>query len=178
MDDKFYYPSQCPGIPSENPFPVLNTLLSLPFSLLHTVPRLAAMLPRTKYQNDVLRMGLTIIDLWFWDPPASLVASVTVPVNTNNINWPPPVMNQSRSIDTFEIWKDIWIPDSADFLCSSDVPTRSHSGFPIVNVSGGISLGNEELIRGAKDAPVQQENGLVSASNQPAFSDTSSLDYL
>lgn len=70
------------------------------------------MLPKTNYQNSVLRMGLNILDLWYWDPdpPANLVIGTTVP---DNVTWPPPVMDKSRDEDTFERWKDIQIPDSA-----------------------------------------------------------------
>lgn len=118
-EEKFYKISQCPGIPSDDPFPIIRTLLSLPFSLLHTTPRLASMLPRTEYQHNVLTMGLAIIRLWFWDPPGPAnIPPSGVPADTN---WPPPVMDPSRDGDTFERWKSIRVPFD---LASSDPPTR------------------------------------------------------
>ena len=39
-----YVPADCPGIdsPSRSPFPILKTLLFIPFSLLHNIPRLSS----------------------------------------------------------------------------------------------------------------------------------------
>ncbi|KAJ7127534.1 hypothetical protein C8R43DRAFT_1240296 [Mycena crocata] len=67
----FYPPIQCPGVgvPGvDTIFPVVPTLLSLAFALLHQCPRLAAFSPTTSYQRDVLALGLEIIALWHFDP--------------------------------------------------------------------------------------------------------------
>ncbi|KAI0300276.1 hypothetical protein BC826DRAFT_992413 [Russula brevipes] len=67
---RVYNASDCPGVypPSDNAFPIIRTLLSIPFSLLHTVPRLSAMLPQTQYQHELIAMGGEILFLWSWDP--------------------------------------------------------------------------------------------------------------
>ncbi|KAJ7276635.1 hypothetical protein C8J57DRAFT_1309898, partial [Mycena rebaudengoi] len=49
-------------------WPVIPTLLSIPFALLHQVPRLASMAPLTAYQSNLLRVAQDIIRLWSWDP--------------------------------------------------------------------------------------------------------------
>ncbi|KAJ7982874.1 hypothetical protein DFH06DRAFT_712207 [Mycena polygramma] len=65
----YYHPSQCPGVGvSDTPFPVIETLLSLPFALLHQYPRLNAITPASHYQQQVLDLALAIITLWDFDP--------------------------------------------------------------------------------------------------------------
>lgn len=69
-----YSPESCPGVGTctpEEQFPIIQTLLSIPFSVLHTVPRLAAFTRCSSYQRRVLEMGQHIMDLWSWDPPSS-----------------------------------------------------------------------------------------------------------
>jgi hypothetical protein len=69
----------CPGIGVPGvaaPFPVIHTLLSIPFALLHQVPRLASMSPLTVYQSNLLDMAQAIIRLWSWDPVAPQGAAV------------------------------------------------------------------------------------------------------
>jgi len=71
-----YNASDCPGIDdptSARPFPVISTLLSIPFSLLHTTPRLAALLPLSTYQTELLAMAVEIIRLWWWDPSPQML---------------------------------------------------------------------------------------------------------
>ncbi|KAI0275731.1 hypothetical protein BC826DRAFT_1114315 [Russula brevipes] len=69
-DEEIYYARDCPGVhpPSDNAFPIVQTLLSIPFSLLHTVPRLSAIVPRSQYQHELIAMGEDILFLWSWDP--------------------------------------------------------------------------------------------------------------
>ncbi|KAM6499398.1 hypothetical protein JOM56_004906 [Amanita muscaria] len=71
-----YEHQDCPGIDdptSRNPFPVIDTLLSIPFSLLHNLPRLAAIVPISVYQQQLITMGSEIAHLWWWDPPPDLI---------------------------------------------------------------------------------------------------------
>ncbi|KAJ7149000.1 hypothetical protein C8R43DRAFT_952242 [Mycena crocata] len=70
---EYHCPVQCPGINIAGvynckPFPVIETLLSLPFALLHQVPRLSAIVPLSRYQSQVLELGLAIMKLWAFDP--------------------------------------------------------------------------------------------------------------
>ncbi|KAJ7213593.1 hypothetical protein GGX14DRAFT_445505 [Mycena pura] len=80
-----YSPMQCPGIRVPGvttPFPVIPTLLSVPFAVLHQVPRLASMSPLTAYQHNVLSVGLDVIRLWSWDPVVPQgVPSLAVPTS-------------------------------------------------------------------------------------------------
>ncbi len=70
-----YDPQDCPGIypTSQNTFPIVDTLLSIPFSLLHNLPRLVGIVPLSVYQQQLVTMGLEIVNLWWWDPPLELI---------------------------------------------------------------------------------------------------------
>ncbi len=59
---------------SRQNFPVIDTLLSIPFSLLYTLPRLASMLPISLYRQKLLTFGSEIIRLWWWDPTPKMIA--------------------------------------------------------------------------------------------------------
>ena len=103
----------CPGIDnptSLNPFPIIDTLLSIPFSLLHTLPRLAAIAPLSVYQRQLVTMGLEIVSLWWWDPPPDLIEkSEKICLQKNVLNQhdgtrsakPYPIHDQSRHSTTF-----------------------------------------------------------------------------
>jgi hypothetical protein len=70
--DILYRKEQCPGVdpPHPDPFPVINTLLSIPFSLLHNLPRLSGLVNSSDYRSDLLTMSVEIATLWAWDPDA------------------------------------------------------------------------------------------------------------
>jgi hypothetical protein len=59
LDEGTYYARDCPGVhpPSNNALPAIRTLLSIPFSLLHTVPRLFAIVPRSRHQHELIANG-------------------------------------------------------------------------------------------------------------------------
>jgi len=68
---RVYEHKNCPGISnlaSEQNFPIINTLLSIPHSLLHTLPRLAGIVPLSMFQEQLIIMGTEISRLWWWDP--------------------------------------------------------------------------------------------------------------
>jgi hypothetical protein len=72
-DDHTYQYTACPGI--DNPagqFPIIDTLLSVPFSLLHCLPRLASLLSPTAHQQQLIVMGYEIMKLWWWEPTPEL----------------------------------------------------------------------------------------------------------
>lgn len=78
VDAKTYTHADCPGIcnpASQRNFPIIDTLLSIPFSLLHTMPRLASMFPISPYQQKLLQHGSEIIKLWWWDPTPGIIAN-------------------------------------------------------------------------------------------------------
>jgi hypothetical protein len=106
--NRTYNASDCPGIdpPSDSPLPIIRTLLSIPFTLLHNVPRLSGMVPRSQYQRDLLRMAEEIIYLWSWDPNPSpaKVEEWTIHAAQGNLDptrAPPPAPIADRN-DTFE----------------------------------------------------------------------------
>jgi hypothetical protein len=72
---KNYDDMDCPGIDtgSRQPFPVITTLLSIPFSLLHTLPRLSGFTKISPYQNNLIIMATKISELWFWDPSQDMI---------------------------------------------------------------------------------------------------------
>jgi hypothetical protein len=72
---KTYEDVDCPGIDtgSRQPFPVITTLLSIPFSLLHTLPRLSALTAISPYQNQLIIMATEISQIWYWDPSPDLI---------------------------------------------------------------------------------------------------------
>ncbi|KAJ7045492.1 hypothetical protein C8F04DRAFT_436121 [Mycena alexandri] len=112
-----YPPSACPGIGTSNePFPVIRTLLSIPFAVLHQLPRLQSMAPLTTYQHNVLRLATEITRLWSWDPvPASGPHGTVVPASASTtLSNPDPFKNlgsvASRTATLESIWKRIGEP--------------------------------------------------------------------
>ena len=64
----------CPGIGTSRwEFPVIKTLLSIPFSLLYNLPRLAGLVPLSTYQQRLVTMGSDIIRLWWWEPSPAMI---------------------------------------------------------------------------------------------------------
>jgi hypothetical protein len=57
---------------SQRNFPINNILLSIPFFLLHSLPRLAELSPTSTYQRQLVTMGMEIIELW-WDPIRDMI---------------------------------------------------------------------------------------------------------
>ena len=95
----------CPGIENENrrvPFPVINTLLSIPFSILHNLPRLGAMLPHSDHQYRLFMMATKIVQLWWWDPPEMTEDLMNAAVNHTPNPQPHPINHPSRQNITFE----------------------------------------------------------------------------
>jgi hypothetical protein len=72
----FYYAKDCPGIynpASQNHFPIIDTLLSIPFSLLHNLPRLSVISPFDIHQQQLIAMSSEILCLWWWDPSPEMI---------------------------------------------------------------------------------------------------------
>lgn len=66
-----YSSQDCPGVDvnSQRPFPIIKTLLSIPFSILHNLPRLGGMAPHSEHQYALFMMAAKIVQMWWWDPP-------------------------------------------------------------------------------------------------------------
>ncbi|KAI0288056.1 hypothetical protein BC826DRAFT_971785 [Russula brevipes] len=106
-EEKIYYARDCPGVypPSDNAFPTVRTLLSIPFSLLHTVPRLSAIVPRSQYQHELIAMGEEILFLWSWDPSPVEVELLSIRAAQNNsrtVRTPQPIPIRDRQNVTFD----------------------------------------------------------------------------
>ncbi|KIL64492.1 hypothetical protein M378DRAFT_163271 [Amanita muscaria Koide BX008] len=112
-----YSAKDCPGIDdpnSQKTFPIIDTLLSIPFSLLHTLPRLSGIVPISTYQQQLLMMGLAVINLWWWDLPSKLIDE-SKEIRNQNLNAnkqddtrkapPYPIHHGSRNATTFETKK-------------------------------------------------------------------------
>jgi len=111
---KIYTPKDCPGIDdpaNQNNFPIINTLLSIPFSLLHNIARLIGIVPLTFYEQNLITMGSVIIYLWWWDPSLEMlklseenrVRNVAANQQDDNRNpQPPPIHHPSRSSVTWQ----------------------------------------------------------------------------
>ena len=119
-----YYASDCPGVhpPSNNAFPTIRTLLSIPFSLLHTLPRLSAIVPQSQYQHELITMGEEILLLWSWDPSPAVVEPLTILATRNNsctVRTPQPIPIRDRTNITFDAMRVM--PASLVILFAVDV---------------------------------------------------------
>ena len=76
----------CPGF--DNPTSLKhNTLLSIPFSLLHNLPRLAGIAPISAHQRQLVAMGAEIVALWWWDPSLDVIEnSAKIRLQNNALN--------------------------------------------------------------------------------------------
>ena len=73
----------------------MNTLLSIPFSILFNIPRLAGLLTSNTFRLDLLGMALEIKPLWAWDPDISPSIPITVS-NAQRSPMPRPINDDSR----------------------------------------------------------------------------------
>jgi len=106
-NERAYYARDCPGVrpPSGNACPTIRTLLSIPFSLLHTLPRLVAIVPRSQYQHELILMGEKIVFLWSWDPSPAEVEVLMLRTAQNNfpmVRAHQPISIQDRQHVTFD----------------------------------------------------------------------------
>jgi hypothetical protein len=127
---RIYDASDCPGVypPSDNAFPIIRTLLSIPFSLLHTVPRLSAMLPRSQYQHELIAMGEEILFLWSWDPSPAEVELLTTRAaqdDSRTVRTPQPIPIRDRQNVTFDAMRFHVTFSPATGVHRADRSTRS-----------------------------------------------------
>jgi len=106
-----YVHQDCPGIDdsaSQNPFPIIDALLSIPFSLLHTLPRLSAIAPLSLYQQQLVTVGQEIVSWWWWDPlPDEIEKSERIRLANQQVGprstKPFPIHHPSRNGTTFSM---------------------------------------------------------------------------
>lgn len=168
-NDKIYYHEDCPGIDdltSINNFPVIDTLLSIPFSLLHTVPRLAGIVPLSVYQQQLITMGTEIIRLWWWKPSPKLIEELQrmrTPSHQSNLNRSPApkcISHPSRLGTTFSSMEPITMrgnpttptTHSSDCDPNQDVPTFDlPSGQVFLGMAPSVSWDGDGLLLTARD---------------------------
>ena len=124
-----YTSRDCPGIDtgSTRCFPIINTLLSIPFSILYNLPRLGALVAHSDHQMLLSVMATKIIQLWWWDPPQQTVHSVTATANQTPVARPHPINHPSRMNITFSSMKLM-----IDFPSRSAMPAEPAIECPIL----------------------------------------------
>jgi len=97
----------------------------VPFSLIHNLPRLCAIMPYTPFQQQLIVTSLEIIYLWWWDPSLDEIRDLQKDVATNRRNdarepLPHPVNHESRKHTTFSATPTLISP-------ADSTNTRGHS---------------------------------------------------
>ncbi|KAI0297762.1 hypothetical protein BC826DRAFT_154195 [Russula brevipes] len=141
---RVYYPRDCPGVrpPSGNAFPTIRTLLSIPFSLLHTLPRLASIVPRSQYQHELILMGEKIIFLWSWDPSPADVEVLKLRAARNNfptVRAPQPIPIQDRQHITFDVMR-FYVASIPDPVTSAHSARSVPDGATFELASGQVGI--------------------------------------
>lgn len=92
-----FHKEQCPGIdpPHSDPFPVIDTLLSIPFSLLFNLPRLQGLTSGSTFRLDLIKMAMEVTTLWAWDPDVPV--NTPVILNSQRNTMPRPIYDASRN---------------------------------------------------------------------------------
>ncbi|KAJ7709650.1 hypothetical protein B0H17DRAFT_232018 [Mycena rosella] len=98
---QMYQAASMPGDPdATDRFPIIKTLLSIPFSVLHNTSRLQSLFPKTLYQHALIEIANELIYLWSWDPDSTEFPD-GIAVTTDTPSWPPPIYHQSRTGTTY-----------------------------------------------------------------------------
>ncbi|KAJ7125099.1 hypothetical protein C8R44DRAFT_782319 [Mycena epipterygia] len=103
--------SHCPGTGTGQRFPIVNTLLSIPFALLHQTPRLQGLAPIDAYQSQLVAMAIDIIHLYSWKP---VVHSAVLPSASPRRSPPLPIMQRQATWESMlpHVGKAIHTPAS------------------------------------------------------------------
>jgi hypothetical protein len=164
-EEKIYYARDCPGVhpPSNNAFPTIRTLLSIPFSLLHALPRLSAIVPRSQYQHELIVMGEEIVFLWSWDPSPAEVALLPIRAarnNTRTVRTPQPIPIRDRNNVTFDAMRPHITFGSATGVHRADHNVRSvPDGTAFELASGQVAISVIPLLSWGSGAGLQLSDG-------------------
>ncbi|KAF8333696.1 hypothetical protein F5887DRAFT_1259663 [Amanita rubescens] len=188
-----YFHRDCPGIDnptSQTAFPIINTLLSIPFSLLHNLPRLAGIVPISFYQQQLITMGSEIVSLWWWDPPPDLIKkSEEIRLQKNAANQydstrgakPYPINHQSRDGTTFLTKQPIITygtptTHSSNRNRNQDAPTfELPSGQILLGTTPSFSRDGDELLLTPGYSDRLAETGDVQHADKEIVTDAMSL---
>ncbi len=124
-------------------------MLSIPFSILHNLPRLSGLVNSSDYRSDLVTMSIEITTLWAWDPDAPPPNTSVVASNQRN-PMPRPIHDDSRRNVTFANMRPSRIAlnsqhvgttaNSTQFSCISQADTGAYTiGIrPVVHFEDGI----------------------------------------
>lgn len=161
-----YQQHQIPGFGRNDAFPVLKTMLSIPFSIIGNIHRLVRMVSRAgdPYHRDVLGLAESIMAMWFWRQDSSYRfpdATFTPAVldRARQDQWPLQYNHTSRSNVTFAHYRhnrfsppESMIPSPSPSL---SIPSTSHS-------KGLIILGPTDIVYDGNGLhTVPRKEGLV-----------------
>ena len=164
-EEKMYYARDCPGVypPSDNTFPTIRTLLSIPFSLLHTVPRLSAIVPRSQHQHELITMAEEILFLWSWVPSPVEVELLTIRAAQNNsltVRTPRPIPIRDRQNVTFDAMRPHITFGPATSVHRADHSARSvPDGATFELASGQVAISATPLLSWGSGAGLQLSDG-------------------
>ncbi len=137
--------NQCPGIdpPHPDPFPVIDTLLSIPFSLMFNLPRLVGLTDGSTFRLDLIKMAAEVASLWAWDPNVPLNTPVILDPQRNVM--PRPIYDASRNATTFttmrpSITASIPAGPSGSGPSGLDCVVQADSGAYIIDTSPHVRL--------------------------------------
>lgn len=192
---KSFYMRDCPGIDdpsSQNPFPIINTLLSIPFSLIHNLTRLCGMVPPTLYQQQLIIMGVEIIKLWWWDPSPDQIKKsegITNQHDDARSPQPHPIHHPSRHGTKFSM-NEIIVPSGIQTTHSSNQNMHTFelpSGQILLGTTPSFSRDGDELLLTAGDeglaemGDVHADKGIVTGAmtmSLPVMSEASDLQSI
>ena len=166
-----FYPQDCPGIDnpySQNHFPIIDTLLSIPFSLIHNLPRLGGIVPLSLYQQQLITMGHEIIRLWWWDPSPDEIKEYEGIANQHDgpRSIPPlPIHHPSRSGTKFSL-NQIVTPHGTQTTRSFNRGLRTFeppSGQISLGATPSFSRDGDELLLADEDEGLAEMGDVVHA---------------
>ena len=114
----------------------MDTLLSIPFSILFNIPRLAGLITKNTFQLDLLRMAVEVQSLWAWEPEISQNTPTTVS-HMQRSPMPRPIYDASRNA-TFANMRLALAPNATPI--SAD-PASSGSRCIVLADSGAYLIG-------------------------------------
>jgi len=181
-----YEGRDCPGIDdaaSQDNFPIIKTLLSIPFSLIHNLGRLCAITPYTPHQRQLIVMSLEIMSLWWWDPSLDEIRDLQKDVATNRRNGareplPHPVNHESRKHTTSSATPTLVSPAGSTNTPSHSLDQDKHTikphlspSWPYMPTHFGWFTDRDEGVTN-EEMPFIDDGDMVSVVGSPTASGT------
>jgi len=130
-------------------------MLSIPFSLLYTLPRLTGLLTSSPFRNELANMALEVVSLWTWDP---VPAPMNTPIQSNSTRSRPPlpIFHPSRNATFASMRPTSFAPSYAEAAAAPGV-RRVESGEYIIGTSPHVYLHDGALTTVPPDFDVDEE---------------------